>query len=139
MTSVAFIGLGNMGLPMAINLVKAGIHVTGTDLNELARTALRDAGGQIVDRAADAVREADVVITMLPNAEIVQHVYEGPDGIFNLVGKDTLLIDCSTIDVTTARGLAAVAKEGGAGDAGCPGFRRCNGCCCRYIGLYDWR
>ncbi len=108
MARIGFIGLGNMGLPMAQNLIKAGHQVEGVDVNPMAVAKLKEAGGTPVDMAAVAAARADVVITMLPAGRQVRDVYLGPNGIIAAANEGTLLIDCSTIDVETAR---AVAKE----------------------------
>ena len=114
MATVGFIGLGNMGGPMAANLVKAGHTVTGYDLNPASLEALAKAGGKIASSAADAVKGASVVITMLPAGEHVRDVYLNQGGLID-VTKDggPLLIDCSTIDVDTARTVAATAETAG--------------------------
>lgn len=113
MTKIAFIGLGNMGLPMATNLLKADHAVAGFDLSDEARTGLEKAGGAPCKTVGEAVSGADVVITMLPSGAIVKAVYEGDDGIFKHAQKGALLIDSSTIDVTTARDVASEASAHG--------------------------
>jgi 3-hydroxyisobutyrate dehydrogenase len=114
MATVGFIGLGNMGGPMAANLVKAGHTVTGFDLNPAALDALAKAGGKVAKSAADAVAGASVVITMLPAGEHVRDVYLNQGGLID-VTKDAgpLLIDCSTIDVDSARTVTATAETAG--------------------------
>ena len=114
MATIGFIGLGNMGGPMAANLVKAGHTVTGYDLNPAALAALAQAGGRAADSAAAAVAGASVVITMLPAGEHVREVYLHQGGLIE-VTKDAgvLLIDCSTIDVDSARTVTAAAEEAG--------------------------
>jgi 3-hydroxyisobutyrate dehydrogenase len=114
MARIGFIGLGNMGAPMAANLVKAGHTVTGYDLNPTALTALSRAGGQTAPSAADAARGAEVVITMLPAGEHVREVWLHQGGLIEAV-KDAgpLLIDCSTIDVESARVVTAAAETAG--------------------------
>jgi 3-hydroxyisobutyrate dehydrogenase len=114
MATVGFIGLGNMGGPMAANLVKAGHTVTGFDLNPAALDALAKAGGNVASSAAEAVKGASVVITMLPAGEHVRHVYLNQGGLID-VTKDAqpLLIDCSTIDVDSARTVTATAETAG--------------------------
>jgi 3-hydroxyisobutyrate dehydrogenase len=114
MATVGFIGLGNMGGPMAANLVKAGHSVTGFDLNPAALEALGKAGGKVAVSAADAVAAASVVITMLPAGDHVRQVYLHQGGLIDVV-KDTkpLLIDCSTIDVESARTVTATAAAAG--------------------------
>ena len=114
MATIGFIGLGNMGAPMAANLVKAGHAVTGYDLNPTALEALAKAGGKIAKSAADAVAGAAVVITMLPAGEHVREVYLNQGGLIEAT-KDVkpLLIDCSTIDVESARTVTATAETAG--------------------------
>ena len=116
MATVGFIGLGNMGGPMAANLVKAGHTVTGYDLNPAALQALAKAGGNIAKSAADAVAGASVVITMLPAGEHVREVYLHQGGLIEVAhtsGPHPLLIDCSTIDVASARTVEAAARASG--------------------------
>jgi 3-hydroxyisobutyrate dehydrogenase len=114
MATVGFIGLGNMGGPMAANLVKAGHTVTGFDLNPAALDALAKAGGKVAASATDAVAGASVVITMLPAGEHVREVYLHQGGLIDAT-KDAgpLLIDCSTIDVESARTVTATAETAG--------------------------
>ena len=111
MTAIGFIGLGNMGAPMAANLLKAGHQVTGYDIVPSAIAALAAAGGQAAASAAEAIAAADIVITMLPAGPQVREVYLGNSGILGRAAKGALLIDCSTIDVDTARAVAAAAGE----------------------------
>jgi 3-hydroxyisobutyrate dehydrogenase len=112
MTTIGFIGLGNMGAPMAANLVKAGHVVTGYDLSPAALGALSKAGGKIAASAADAARGASVIITMLPAGEHVRDVYQG--GLIEVTAAERpLLIDCSTIDVESARTVTAAAEAAG--------------------------
>jgi 3-hydroxyisobutyrate dehydrogenase len=106
MTHIAFIGLGNMGGPMAANLVKAGHQVSGFDLVPASREAAKAAGVAIAAKAADAVKDAAVVITMLPAGKHVLSVW---NEIIPSVGKGALMIDCSTIDVESARQSHALA------------------------------
>ncbi len=114
MTRIAFIGLGNMGLPMAANLLKAGHAVTGYDLVPAALDAHRAAGGAVADSPRAAAAGADIIITMLPAGAHVRAVLAGPDGLIAArAGTGALLIDSSTIDVETARALAAEAAAAG--------------------------
>jgi 3-hydroxyisobutyrate dehydrogenase len=114
MARIGFIGLGNMGAPMAANLLKAGHHVIGYDLNQGTLDALQGAGGSAADSVADAVRGAEVVITMLPAGEHVRQVYQHQGGIIEAARHaGALLIDCSTIDVESARTVAADAEAAG--------------------------
>ena len=110
---IAFIGLGNMGLPMALNLVKAGHDVMGFDLQDSARAALVEAGGQAGTSIATTVSGAEMVITMLPAGRHVAEVYTGQGGIIASVTGTPLLIDSSTIDVQTARAVAKDAQDAG--------------------------
>ena len=103
MTRIAFIGLGNMGAPMARNLVQAGHSVHGFDVAAANLAQLVKAGGVAAASAQDAVRGADIVVTMLPAGQHVRGVYLGADGVIATAAKGALLIDCSTIDVQTAR------------------------------------
>ena len=111
MATIGFIGLGNMGAPMAANLIKAGHQVTGFDVVPRAAGALAAQGGRAAASAAEAAAAGAVVITMLPAGAQVRSVYLGEGGVLANARKDALLIDCSTIDVETARGVAAAAAE----------------------------
>ncbi|WP_026380203.1 3-hydroxyisobutyrate dehydrogenase [Afifella pfennigii] len=113
MARIAFFGLGNMGAPMARNLAKAGHEVVGYDVSEKAVSAFVEAGGRAAGSLAEAVREAGIVVTMLPAGPQVDAVYRGEGGILSSARQGTLLIDCSTIDVATARAVAATAAEAG--------------------------
>ena len=113
MARIGFIGLGNMGLPMAQNLIKAGHQVEGVDVNPAALERLKAAGGVSVETAKVAAARADVVITMLPAGKEVREVYLGAGGIIEDANPGTLLIDCSTIDVETARAVASEADKRG--------------------------
>ena len=110
MTTVAFLGLGNMGAPMSGNLVNAGYTVRGFDPVPAARQAAADKGVAVFDSGADAVTGADVVITMLPNGTLVKQCY---GEIMPAAGKGTLFIDSSTIAVDDARAVHAYALERG--------------------------
>jgi len=110
MTNIAFIGVGNMGGPMARNLVKAGHRVTAFDLSRAVLEPVITAGARRAASAAEAVREADAVITMLPAGQHVRSVYlEG--GILAHARKSAILIDSSTIDIDSARAVHAAAAE----------------------------
>lgn len=109
---VAFIGLGNMGGPMAANLVKAGHTVRGFDLSGPALERLAAGGGQVAKSIADAVRDAQVVITMLPAGEHVLAAYDGPDGVLANAAPDAVLIDSSTVPPEIPRQLAKLARPG---------------------------
>ena len=105
---VAFIGLGNMGGPMAANLVKAGYGVKGFDLSAESCQAATANGVAVVASAVDAAKDADVVVTMLPAGKHVISVWKE---LTAAVQPGTLLIDCSTIDVESARQAHVMAKE----------------------------
>jgi 3-hydroxyisobutyrate dehydrogenase len=108
MATIAFIGLGNMGGPMAANLVKAGHTVVGFDLVQGLLDQAKADGATIADSAAAAVKGADVVITMLPAGKHVVSVWSD---IIPSVAKGALMIDCSTIDVESARQAHALADK----------------------------
>jgi 3-hydroxyisobutyrate dehydrogenase len=109
MARIGFIGLGNMGLPMALNLIKAGHQVEGFDLSSDAVDKLVAAGGVSAGSVKGAASRGDVVITMLPAGKQVQEVYADTGGIIENANGGTLLIDSSTIDVETARLVSAAA------------------------------
>jgi 3-hydroxyisobutyrate dehydrogenase len=113
MAKIGFIGLGNMGLPMAENLIKVGHDVSGFDLSADACMRLAASGGTHTSSIADACKDAGVVITMLPAGEQVREVYLGDGGVLTAAGPGTLLIDSSTIDVETAREVAHAAQARG--------------------------
>jgi 3-hydroxyisobutyrate dehydrogenase len=113
MTAIGFIGLGNMGGPMAANLLKAGHAVTGFDLSAAALDQLAAAGGKRAASAAAAAAAGEIVITMLPAGPHVRAVYLGEGGVLASARKGSLLIDCSTIDVETARAVGKSAADAG--------------------------
>ena len=113
MTRVGFIGLGNMGLPMAKNLRAAGFNVAGYDVAKAAVRAWGRLGGAMAGGIAEAVQGAEIVITMLPDSEPVCAAYESEQGILAAAPRGSLLIDCSTIDVETSRALAEKARAKG--------------------------
>ena len=110
MANIAFIGLGNMGGPMSANLVKAQHKVRGFDLVAELRSAAESEGVQIASSAQDAVKGAEVVITMLPQG---QHVLSVWRDIIEAVPAGALMIDCSTIDVASSREAHAIAAARG--------------------------
>ena len=127
MTTVAFIGLGIMGAPMAGNLITAGHQVIGVNRSRPAVDRLVESGGRAAGNVAEAVGAADVVITMLPDSPDVESVALGEDGIYANAKPGTLHVDCSTIrpDVATrlaaegsAHGLAVVDAPVSGGEAG---------------------
>lgn len=108
---IAFIGLGNMGGGMAANLVKAGHDVRAFDLSEAALAAAKDAGCATFTTAAEACADAEAVVSMLPNGAIVKSVYESD--VIGTAPAGAVLLDCSTIDVATAREVIASAQAAG--------------------------
>jgi 3-hydroxyisobutyrate dehydrogenase len=110
---VAFIGLGNMGAPMARNLIKSGHEVTGFDVAGTNLAGLVAAGGTAAPSLAAAAAGAEAVITMLPAGKQVRDVYFGADGLVARCAPGTLLVDCSTIDVATAREVEAASRLAG--------------------------
>ena len=113
MATIGFIGLGNMGAPMAANLLTAGHQVIGYDVAASACAALAQKGGRAAASAPEAAAASEIVITMLPAGPQVRQVYLGPDGVIARARRGALLIDCSTIDVETARAVAAAAADAG--------------------------
>jgi 3-hydroxyisobutyrate dehydrogenase len=117
-TKIAFIGLGNMGGGMAANQAKAGHAVAAFDLSAAALERAVAAGCVAADSVAAAVRDAEVVITMLPAGPHVLKVYS--EQIIDVAPASALLLDCSTIDVDTARKVAGLAREAGYAFADAP-------------------
>lgn len=113
MTTVAFIGLGIMGGPMAANLVKAGFDVAGYNRSPEKVKALVDAGGRGADSVADAVRDADVIVTMVPDSPDVEAVTGGDDGIFANAEQGALYVDMSTIRPDVAVRVAEAGRTAG--------------------------
>ena len=118
MTRIAFIGLGNMGAGMAARQAAAGHQVQAFDLSGLAVERAVQAGCKAAGSAAQAVEEAELVITMLPAGAHVRQVFA--EAVLPNVARSALLIDCSTIDVDSARAVAAQAKESGVAFADAP-------------------
>ena len=113
MAQIGFIGLGNMGGPMARNLLKAGHHVKAFDLQPALTSKAVEAGAAPASSPAEAAREVEAVITMLPAGQHVQTVYLGEGRVLESAAPGTLLIDSSTIDVETARAVGAAAAAAG--------------------------
>jgi 3-hydroxyisobutyrate dehydrogenase len=113
MSKIAFIGLGNMGLPMAKNLVAAGHEVVGFDLSDAAKIGLQQAGGVSADTIGAAAAQAEIVVSMLPAGKHVSAVYTAADGVLANAPEGALLIDSSTIDVDTARAVSTKAEAAG--------------------------
>ena len=112
MNKIGFIGLGNMGGPMASNLVASGLSVTGYDLNEEANLLAKDNGIQISSNIESLIEDIDVLITMLPASEHVEKVYLG-ENLLDKLDKSILIIDCSTIAPEISVKVASAAKEKG--------------------------
>jgi 3-hydroxyisobutyrate dehydrogenase len=117
MVSIAFIGLGNMGGPMAANLVKAGHKVIAFDLVEASRKQAKADGAAIADSAAASVKGADTVITMLPAGK---HVISVWTDVVPSITKGALIIDCSTIDVESSKQAHALAAKHGVASVDAP-------------------
>jgi 2-hydroxy-3-oxopropionate reductase len=113
MTTVGFIGLGIMGGPMAANLVKAGFDVIGHNRTPEPTRRLVEQGGRGADSLAEAVRDADVVVTMLPDSSDVEAVALGEDGIYAHAKPGTLHLDMSSIRPDVAKQVAEAGKERG--------------------------
>jgi len=113
MADIGFIGLGNMGGPMAANLVAAGHRVSGFDLVPAAVESASARGVAAAASAAEAARSAEAVITMLPAGEEVRAAYLGEGGLIAAAGTGCLLIDSSTIDVASARAVHEAAADAG--------------------------
>lgn len=111
MARIAFIGLGNMGSGMAANLVKAGHEVHAFDLNPAAVSAAVEGRAVAAESTRAAVSGSDAVVTMLPAGKHVRGVYEGD--VFTSAAPGTIFLDCSTIDVDSARHVGGVAVEKG--------------------------
>lgn len=108
---IGFIGLGHMGGPMAKNLIKKGFEVIGVDLNKDNLEEHKKHGGAIASSNMELAQKCDVIITMLPAGKHVHGVCAGENGLFKHAKKNTLFIDCSSIDVATAQLLAKLAQE----------------------------
>jgi 2-hydroxy-3-oxopropionate reductase len=113
MTTVAFIGLGIMGGPMAANLVKAGFEVVGYNRSAEPVKRLVDAGGRGADSVAEAVRGADVIVTMVPDSPDVEDVTGGDDGVFANAEKGALYVDMSSIRPDVAVRVAEAGRTAG--------------------------
>jgi 3-hydroxyisobutyrate dehydrogenase len=110
---VGFIGIGNMGKPMVLNLLNAGYRIKAFDIVDGAMDAAVEGGAQAASSAKDAAMGVDAVVTMLPSGKHVRDVYLGETGVIAAAAESTLLIDSSTIDVETARDVNAAATSAG--------------------------
>ena len=116
MANIGFIGLGNMGAPMAINLVKAGHSVKAFDLSQEAIAKVQAAGGQAAASAQEAVQGAEVIVTMLPASQHVEGLFLGngnAPGLLAHIAKGALVIDSSTIAAATSQKVAKAAQAAG--------------------------
>lgn len=111
--NIGFIGIGAMGRPMAVNLLKAGFHLTVYDLNQEAVQQLVEMGACSAATPKELAAGADVVITMLPNFGVVQSVLGGADGVLAGIRESAVIIDMSTVAPNQTRRMAALAKEKG--------------------------
>ena len=109
--NIFFIGLGNMGLPMAKNLIEAQLSVIGSDLSQTALDTFQSYGGLLAKDNAELIQDADVIITMLPSSESVKEFYMGEQGILKSLKQGTLIIDCSSIAASITREVAQVAND----------------------------
>ena len=111
---IAFIGVGNMGLPMAENLMKSGKKIRVFDVSKNTIEFAQKKNLDVVENLSDLVtRDVTTVITMLPEGKHSKEVFLGENGIINKVSKDCLLIDCSTIDIQTSKEIGKKATENG--------------------------
>ena len=111
---IAFIGVGNMGGPMAENLLKSGKEIKVFDVSNLMLEKAKEKGLEIVKNVKDLInKETSIVITMLPEGKHSKEIYLGDNGIINKVTKDCLLIDCSTIDIETSKEIGKAATDKG--------------------------
>ncbi|WP_058534394.1 3-hydroxyisobutyrate dehydrogenase [Legionella saoudiensis] len=111
MAKIGFVGLGHMGLPMAMNLVKAGHQVTGYDLQPSALQSFAASGGLIANNVVEVAHGQEVVITMLQTGQQVLQVCQGAEGLLSSIPMGALFIDCSTIDVNSSREVHQLATE----------------------------
>jgi 3-hydroxyisobutyrate dehydrogenase len=113
MAKIGFIGLGKMGLPMAVNLIRAGHSVRGFDVSPAALEGFAEIGGVPAGSIGEAAADVEIVITMLPAGPHVRDVLTQADGVFDRAAPGALLIDSSTIDVRTSREMAEAASARG--------------------------
>ena len=116
MSRIGFVGLGNMGGPMVANLIAVGHEVRAFDISADALTRATDTGATGAADSASAAEGAEIVITMLPAGKHVRSVLLEDDKVMDIVEKGSLLIDCSTIDITTTRAVIVEAEQRSPGD-----------------------
>ena len=104
--TIGFIGIGAMGKPMSLNLVKAGYPLIVYDINPIPLEALKEKGAVIAKSIKDLVNQSNVVITMLPNSDDVEKVILGENGVLESIKTDDIVIDMSTIDPSVSRKVA---------------------------------
>lgn len=109
MPQLSFVGLGAMGAPMAENLIRAGYQVTVYDLNTAALKALEERGAHVAMSKQEAVQNADIIVSMLPNDAAVREFFIGSTGVIPFLEHKPLIIDCSTISIETTKQVASVA------------------------------
>ena len=115
---IAFIGVGNMGNPMAQQLVNAGKQVKVFDVSEQAIKIAKETGLNVVNSLHELLSNSSTVISMLPEGKHVQELYLGENGILTKISHDSLIIECSTIDIETSLALGSEAKNIGILDSG---------------------
>ena len=120
MTRIGFIGLGNMGRPMAANLVRKGARLTVNDASREPVSALTQLGAAAAATAADVAAASDIVFTMLPTTAVVEQVVGGADGLIDRCARGSVIVDMSTIDPLVTDRLAAAAAARGIGFADAP-------------------
>lgn len=113
MTTIAFIGLGNMGLPMAKNLVKAGYNLRVYDLAKTPLEEMKQLGAHVASSASQACKDATILISMLPAGRHVLGLYLEGEKLLSIIDKETLVIDCSTIEAESAISVHNAAKDKG--------------------------
>lgn len=113
MTRIAFLGLGRMGLPMALNLARGGHQVRAFDIDARTREAAAAEGLDVADSIAEAVNGAEAAISMVPTGRHVIELFTGEGGVLSLLAPGALVIDSSTIEVANARKLHAAGRERG--------------------------
>ncbi|KPW09183.1 NAD(P)-dependent oxidoreductase [Pseudomonas syringae] len=120
MTTIAWVGLGFMGVPMSKHMMSAGYTVRGVDIDPAACKIAKAAGVQMFDTIAEACKGAEAVFTMLPTGSDVKQVLTGANGVFASLDKGAVVIDCSTIGIEYARNIHAAANKAGAAFAEAP-------------------
>ena len=120
METIGFIGLGNMGLPMTTNLIKAGYTVYGMDVKEEILQKFTEIGGKVAETNAELAAQTKVIMTSLPTPQVVEAIYTNPGGLIETAAPGTLLIDFSTVDPKLNDDIAALASKNGLHYLGAP-------------------